>query len=480
VWPRPTSRRMRFVAGVPLHNAIVGRLMRASGISSNRLTGAARGGLSQSARILSARAGLVGLLTMAMLAVSGTTASALIVNLPGRAVSYEPVKGGAGAVKGGAGAVKRSSAKKPPVKGTPVEYHGGPVMSSNTNYALYWDPTGGPEYPAGYESGLNRYFEDLAHDSGGAQNIDSVLTQYNDEAGEFANYNSHFGGALIDSDPYPASGFSAAPVCFTDEQLRAEIKSYVEAHKLPTDLQHEYFMLTPPGVESCLEVAGRSCSDGTKHAAYCAYHSFISTASGVVIYANDPYVDGLNCDYGEEHPNNNASDATIGGGVAHEHSESVTDPELNAWYDSKKLEVADKCRTFIEATEYGAALGKAPDGSKYNQVINGDLYYYQQAWSNEARACEQRRPAPLPTVSKVTPKRGSASGGTTVTVSGTDFTSPATVKFGEAAGTKVTVNSSTSITVVSPAHAAGTVDVIVTTSAGSSAASKKDHFIYKK
>ena len=37
---------------------------------------------------------------------------------------------------------------------------------------------------------------------------------------------------------------------------------YVEAHKLPMDLQHEYFVITPPGVESCFEANGHNCSDG--------------------------------------------------------------------------------------------------------------------------------------------------------------------------------------------------------------------------
>ena len=402
----------------------------------------------------------------------------MIVHLNGRTLSYEPPPPGAQtqaqAHGQGQGQAKGSSGKQ-------VEYHGGPVMSSNTNYALYWDPTGGPEYPAGYESGLDRYFEDLAHDSGGDQNIDSVLTQYKDAAGETANYNSHFGGALLDTDPYPANGCSAAPTCFTDEQLRAEITRYVEAHKLPTDLQHEYFLLTPPGIESCLEAAGHSCSDGTQHAGYCAYHSYISVAKAVIVYANDPYVDGTNCDYGEEHPNNNASDATIGGGLAHEHAESVTDPELDAWHNSKDEEVADKCRTFKEATEYGKPLGKAPDGSNYNQVINGDLYWYQQVWSNEAGECAQRsaKLAQPPTVTKVAPKSGPAAGGTSVTITGANFSTPATVKFGGTPAADVTVNSSTSITAVSPAETTGTVDVTVTTAAGTSAVNKKDHFKYK-
>ena len=199
-------------------------------------------------------AGLAALLTIAILAVGATSASALIVHVGARTLGYEPLPRApvqAQAEPAGGG----KPGKKGP--GAGLEYNGGPIMPANTNYALYWDPAGAPEYPAGYETGLDTFFEQLAHDSGGLQNTDSVLTQYGDEAGEFANYNSHFGGALIDTDPYPANGCTSAPICFTDEQLRAEITAYVEAHKLPMDLKHEYFLLTPPGVESCLEATGR-------------------------------------------------------------------------------------------------------------------------------------------------------------------------------------------------------------------------------
>jgi hypothetical protein len=398
-----------------------------------------------------------------MFALGAANASALIVQVRGTLLSYQPVSG-AGVQASGS-------------SGKPLEYHGGPIMPSNTNYTLYWDPSGGPEYPAGYQSGLNRYFEDLAHDSGGLLNTDSVLAQYGDGGGEFASYNSHFGGALIDANPYPANGCPSAPICLTDAQLRAEITSFVEANKLPADLQHEYFLLTPPGVESCLEALGHACSAGTKHAAYCAYHSDISVSAGVLVYANDPYVNGLNCDTGEEHPNNNPSDATIGGGLAEEHSESVTDPMLNAWFDPKKMEVFDKCRTLKAATEFGEPLGKAPDGSNYNQVINGDEYWYPQAWSNAAGECVQRSAA-RPTVKKLAPRSGSKAGGTPVRITGTNFSNPATVRFGGSPAKEVKVNSATSITAVSPAGA-GTVDVTVTTSSGTSPITKKDHFKYK-
>jgi hypothetical protein len=418
---------------------------------------------------------LAGGLLVGILAAAPASAPALITHLPGKTLSYQPVAGSPQATPAPSGFANA----KP--KETLLEYHGGPVMTSNTNYALYWAPSGAPAYPAGYEAGLNRYFEDLAHDSGGVQNTDSVLTQYGMTGGEFANYNSHFGGARIDTTPYPSNGCKAAAICFTDEQLRAEITKYVEANKLPVDVQHAYFLLTPPGVESCFETAGKSCSAGTKHAAFCAYHGDIPVSGGVIVYANDPYVNALNCDFGEQHPNNNPSDATIGGGLAHEHSEAVTDPQLNAWFDSKNREVGDKCRTFVEATEFGPPLGIAPDGAKYNQVLNADLYYYQQEWSNSARACQQRAATtPLPpTVTKVTPASGPRAGGTSVTITGTGFANPATVNFASSPATGVTVQSSTSITAVSPAGSKGLVNVTVTTSAGTSVVNKKDHFRYK-
>jgi hypothetical protein len=411
------------------------------------------------------------MVTLAMLAVGASSASAILLRVGGRTLSYQPTP---------QSGLQALALVKPAAASKPVEYGGGPVMAANTNYAFYWAPAGAPSYPAGYQSGIDAYFENLAHDSAGLQNADSVLTQYGDSLGEFASYNSHFGGALVDTQPYPASGCSAAATCLTDEQIRTELTRFVEANKLPIDLQHEYFMLTPPGVESCFEALGHKCSDGTLHAAYCAYHAYIPVGTSAVIYADDPYVNGLNCDYGEEHPNNSPADSAIAGGISHEHSESLTDPEMNAWHDSKGQEVGDKCRTFKAATEYGEPLGKAPDGSNYNQIINGALYWYQQEWSNSASGCAQRAAqARLPAVTKVSPKSGKAAGGAKVTITGVNFASPATVRFGATPATGVLVNSSTSITATSPAGVVGTVDITVTTASGTSAATKSDHFKYK-
>ncbi len=84
---------------------------------------------------------------------------------------------------------------------------------------------------------------------------------------------------------------------------------------------------------------------------------------------------------------------------------------------------------------------------------------------------------PPPTVTAVKPKKGPASGGTTVTITGTDLTGATAVKFGSVSATSFTVNSATSITAVSPAEPAGRVDVTVTTTWGTSAMSLADSFL---
>lgn len=75
-----------------------------------------------------------------------------------------------------------------------------------------------------------------------------------------------------------------------------------------------------------------------------------------------------------------------------------------------------------------------------------------------------------PTVTGVSPSSGPTQGGQTVTITGTNFVSGSTtVSFGGVAGTNVTVSSPTSLTVDTPAHATGAVEVVVTTPGGSDA-----------
>ena len=292
---------------------------------------------------------------------------------------------------------------------TNMDYNGGPVMPSNTDYAVYWSPNGAAAYRDGYISGLATWFTDLAHDSGGTQNTDSVSAQYQDLTGAFAKYATTFGGSLIDTDPYPASQCPVnAPVtnCFSDAQVQAELQSFVGAKHLPMDLSHEYFLLAPEHVAFCfsnnpndpsgLPFGGCSAGEvGTPSQpvvdVFCAYHEN-TTMEPFLIYANDPYVPGMKGCRGSAPRPNGFWDQELAGGLSHEQNESVTDPVPNdAWTngagDLQGSEVGDQCNR-----QFGTPLGTAPNGAAYNQVINGHFYFYQEEWSNEFHTCLQRLP----------------------------------------------------------------------------------------
>src|SRR5215472_11655765 len=246
---------------------------------------------------------------------------------------------------------------------TNMDYNGGPVMPSNTDYMVLWSPAGLSAYPAGYVSGLKTFFTDLAHDSGGHQNVDSVSAQYND---------------------------------LTDAQIQAELERFVAARGLKTDLSHEYFLLPPPHVETCFSndrkasppFGGCSAGEPRRLAFFCAYHGN-TTLSPMLIYADDPF-DATNPLCQDGNNPNGIADGEINGGLSHEQNESVTDPLPNdAWTNGAGalhgFEVGDQC-----VGEYGTPLGTAPNGAKYNQVINGHFYWYQEEWSNQTHSCLQR------------------------------------------------------------------------------------------
>jgi hypothetical protein len=83
---------------------------------------------------------------------------------------------------------------------------------------------------------------------------------------------------------------------------------------------------------------------------------------------------------------------------------------------------------------------------------------------------------PVPVVTSVSPSSGPSSGGTTVTITGSNLDNGG-VFFG-ASQAAITSSSATQIVVTSPVHPVGTVDVSVHTGNGTTATSAADHFSY--
>ena len=380
---------------------------------------------------------------------------------PSRPVAYVPL---------------RSAAKSAPAADTFSDYNGGPVMPSNTDYMVLWSPGGTAAYPAGYIGGVAQWFTDLAHDSGGNQNTDSVSAQYQDLSGAFARYATTFGGVLVDTQPYPSFQCpvnSPVVACLTDAQIQTELERYVGALGLPKDLSHEYFLMTPPHVENCFsndptqQFGG--CSAGevpSSLAFYCAYHEN-TTIEPFMLYANDPYVPGNpGCDDGN-HPNG-FWDGELSGGLSHEQNESVSDPIPNdAWTVAvgrlQGFEIGDVCDG-----QNGTPLG-THNGADYNQVINGHFYWYQEEWSNIGRDCLQRL-APVGTLPTAT-FNVTSGGGLTLNFDASGSTPPRGIgsfvwQFNDAFGAQAVSTDSPTISHTFPSAGAFSVGLTVITRGG--------------
>jgi hypothetical protein len=265
--------------------------------------------------------------------------------------------------------------------GSNLIYHGGRVLHSSATYAIYWLPRGF-SMGAGYQSTIDRYFADAAADSGRSKNVYSTLTQYYDAKGPI-RYRQTFAGSTVDASAFPKSGcprYQGLGVCLSDAQVAGEVRRVAKFEGWAGGLKHAFFLFLPKDVGTCFDGTGQDCAFSD----FCAYHGYTG-ASRPVIYANVPYadVDRAACSTLES-PHGNDADDTLNS-ASHEHREMTNDPLLNAWFDRRGFEGSDKC-----AYDFGTPLGSAPNGDRYNQVINGHLYYLQQEWSNASTGCVQR------------------------------------------------------------------------------------------
>ena len=117
-----------------------------------------------------------------------------------------------------------------------------------------------------------------------------------------------------------------------------------------------------------------------------------------------------------------------------------------------------------------------------NQVVRFDLMLmaenslYRYALTPSLTSESFIPASTAPTVTNLSPASGPEAGGTSVTITGTNFTDVSAVKFG-GSNAAYTVNSPVRIIAVAPAGT-GTVDISVTTAHGTSAASSADQFTY--
>lgn len=110
---------------------------------------------------------------------------------------------------------------------------------------------------------------------------------------------------------------------------------------------------------------------------YCAWHSYGTCDGSQIAVVYLPNVTGVSgCEISSSANTYSSAAQSMVNIAAHELSETITDPFLNAWYDSSGQEVGDKC-----AWQFGAPV-----------LLGTTSWQLQEEWSNANKGCVQTYP----------------------------------------------------------------------------------------
>ena len=228
--------------------------------------------------------------------------------------------------------------------------HGGPVITSAKVVYIFWGPS-------------------FANAASADHTYATTLQAYRNQFGTTPEYNTitqYSGIQLANLGSGTADWFdtSTPPTKVTDSLVRSKVAAYLTTHAFNSSTVYE--VVLPKASYSDDGTGATSC--GGPGLAYCAYHSYYSSGANRVKYSIQPYpscsgckVTGWSDVQNQEHF------------VCHETREAVTDPQLNAWFDSAGAEADDKC-----------AWSPTP-------FIGTGGFAYQYEWSNLLSRCVKTR-----------------------------------------------------------------------------------------
>jgi hypothetical protein len=244
-----------------------------------------------------------------------------------------------------------------------INYHGGPLILGNTNIYYIW-------YGNWDNNTSTTILTDLANSISGSSYYNINSTYYDGSRVRVSNSVSYINHI---NDNYSQGSE------LSDLQIRRVVASAINSGNLPKDSNAVYFVLTSDDVNA----TSGFCTQ------YCGWHTH-STIGGTDIkysFVGNPNHCPSACEAQTVGPNDNAGADGMANILLHELSEAVTDPDLNAWYDFKGNENADKC-----AWNFGSEYTVA-NGAQANMKFGTRDYLIQQNWVNANRGlCAQSYP----------------------------------------------------------------------------------------
>lgn len=251
--------------------------------------------------------------------------------------------------------LKAQRASKTPT----ILYHGGPVMVASTNlYIVYYG-----SFTSNQHAILDTFLENL-----GGSPAFNVNTEYFDASNQHVQNVLNYSPATNSYDDAYSLGTSLSGSFET-----TILHNAVAAGHLPADINGIYILTISPDVKLPKSV-------------WCAFHTHttaIVTGEDIkYTLAADPPPNILSSCSGNlatfhdtTSPNGDIGMDEVVDSLIHELSETVTDPDLNAWFTSNGSEVGDLCN-FVYGTTF-----LAPNGSHANHTFGGRDYLAQEIWS---------------------------------------------------------------------------------------------------
>jgi hypothetical protein len=209
-----------------------------------------------------------------------------------------------------------------------LQYHNGKVVEFAESHNIYMLPNGSCPISTCWGDP-----ESFLRDLGQSEFI-HVTDQY---VGERASNRYTLGESASIS-------FTPSSTPLTDDDMIAVVHAVASATG-DTGYRHIYHVFLPAGQDECIDPTFQICASNF----FCAYHSSVTFKGdiGHVLYSVEPYANVLGCQVRPGTPNGTLIDST-NNVLSHELIETITDPDGNAWWNSKAgglfgEEIGDEC-----------------------------------------------------------------------------------------------------------------------------------------